>query len=156
MVFYSEKVVLHPDPFFVPEVVSLFHLSQLSILPAFFQSPLHTLQKSLQALNVCRALAYYIHHTKSFHLDPRLFVCYSRPSTGSPVSPQRLAKMGYFGNISLLWTRSPIIAYLTARTLHQGDGSLHGIPSWYSVAGHLHCCHEVFPTHICLSLCSWC
>ncbi|XP_063003412.1 uncharacterized protein LOC134413212 [Elgaria multicarinata webbii] len=64
-VFHADKVVLRPDPAFLPKVVSSFHLGQDITLPSFFPSPtspiesaLHTLdEERQQKLNWLRVLA---------------------------------------------------------------------------------------------------
>ena len=91
LAFHKDKVVLRPDPSFLPKVVSEFHVNQDIVLPAFFQSPSTPLERKLHALDVRRALAFYKDRTADVRRSPRLFVCYAGPNAGKPVSSQRLA-----------------------------------------------------------------
>ncbi|XP_044300087.1 shieldin complex subunit 1 isoform X1 [Varanus komodoensis] len=90
--FHREKVVLRMDPSFLPKVTTSFHMGQDIVLPAFFLSPTNPLERSLHTLDIRRCLAFYRSRTESIRRSNKLFVKYSEPNQGLPVTPQRLSK----------------------------------------------------------------
>lgn len=99
-VFHKDKVVLHPDPTFLPKVLSSFHLSQPTVLPVYFLSLSDVREHALHTLDVRCALSFYLARTSVFCQNPYLFVTYGSPSPGQRVSSQHLA--GWIkGTISL-------------------------------------------------------
>lgn len=84
-VFYKDKVVLRPDPLFMPKVAPFFRLSQPTTLPVFFPSPSDSREHALHSLDVRCALSFYLACMSLFRRDPHLFVTYGSPA-------QRFAK----------------------------------------------------------------
>lgn len=80
-VFYKDKVSVRPHLKFMSKVVSAFHLNQSIQLLVFFPKP-HSPkgEESLFILDVCRTLACYLDHLKSFRASSRLFVAMLRDS----------------------------------------------------------------------------
>ena len=91
LIFHKDKVTLHPDPSFMPKVITDFHINQDIYLPSFFQSPSTELEKTLHTLDIRQAVAFYKDRTSNFRCTPRLFVCYGGAQKGLPVSTQRFA-----------------------------------------------------------------
>ncbi|XP_078235403.1 uncharacterized protein LOC144584060 [Pogona vitticeps] len=90
--FFKDKVVLHPDVTFLPKVVSTFHVNQPLILPTPFPDAVTEVERMLHALDVRRALAYYVTRTKDFRKAHRLFLCFYGPRKGSPASSSSLSR----------------------------------------------------------------
>ncbi|KAF7246172.1 Lamina-associated polypeptide 2, isoform alpha [Varanus komodoensis] len=90
--FHKEKVVLRTDPAFLSKVATLFHVNRDIVLPAFFPSPSIPIERSLHSLDVRRCLAFYRSHMESFRKTKLLFIKYSKPDKGAPLSAQRLSK----------------------------------------------------------------
>lgn len=70
--FHKDKVILSPDPMFLPKTVSEFHNFERINLLVFF--PRSLASKAESALHARRALAYYLDSTKSFRKSSR-FLC---------------------------------------------------------------------------------
>ena len=90
--FFKDKVVLHPDVTFLPKFVSDFHVNQPLILPTLFPDAVTEVERMLHALDVRRALAYYVTRTKDFRKAHRLFLCFYGPRKGSPASSSSLSR----------------------------------------------------------------
>ena len=87
--FFQDKVVLRPDPAFLPKVFSSFHVNQDLILPVFFPDPSSVEEEALHSLDLVRALAIYLERTALFRKVDFLFVTFGvgkqgqRPTTSS-------------------------------------------------------------------------
>lgn len=90
-VFRKDKVTLWLVPTFLTKVISMYHVSQTTILSVFFCAPSTLKERALCCLGGPRALSFYLAHTVSFCMDPHLFITYGAPSIGCPVFPQNLA-----------------------------------------------------------------
>ncbi|XP_042315420.1 uncharacterized protein LOC121926471 [Sceloporus undulatus] len=90
--FHKDKVVLRTDISFLPKVVSPLHTSQDIVLPTLAPNPTSEEKRRIHALDVRRALAFYLDRTSGSRSTNRFFVCYSDPKKGLPVSPQRFSK----------------------------------------------------------------
>lgn len=82
---------LRPEIRFLPKGVSDFHISADIILPDFYPSPSSSEERRLHALDVKRALLFYLHRSKFPNRDHSLFICYTGPSKGKAVSFQHLS-----------------------------------------------------------------
>ncbi|CAJ0967240.1 unnamed protein product [Ranitomeya imitator] len=56
LVIHQDKVVFRPPPSFLPKVVSTFHLNEDIVLPSFCPAPTHPLERSLNKLDLVRAV----------------------------------------------------------------------------------------------------
>lgn len=65
-VFHDDKVILRPDPLFVPKVNTRFHRGQDVVLPSLCPKPSCPAEQKWHKLDVRRALYYYIERTKAF------------------------------------------------------------------------------------------
>lgn len=86
MVFYTDKVYLHPHPKFLTKVVSNFHINQAVYLPTFFLKP-HKL-KDEKYMDIGRALGFYLDLTKVFRSTLQLLIAVEGTLKGSPMSSQ--------------------------------------------------------------------
>lgn len=91
LTFLPHSVRLRPDIRFLPKVVSDFHTLIDIILPDFFPSPAFPEHRLLHTLDIRRALLFYLNRT-AFPQSQGLFVCYSGPRQGHPISSQRLSR----------------------------------------------------------------
>nr|XP_056717782.1 uncharacterized protein CXorf58 homolog [Euleptes europaea] len=73
-VFHADKVVLQPDPSFVPKINSKFHRQQEINLPSFCPRPSLPREKSWHTLDLKRALKIYLRRTKDLRRSESLFV----------------------------------------------------------------------------------
>ncbi|XP_039190732.1 nuclear factor 1 C-type isoform X6 [Crotalus tigris] len=90
--FFKDKVVLRPDPAFMPKVNSIFHRSQELILPDFCPNPKHRLEHRWHKLDVRRALCYYVKCTSSFRKSEALFVSFQPSTMGKKVSSSTIGR----------------------------------------------------------------
>lgn len=81
------RLVLHPDPAFLPKVVSILQLSQPVILPVFFLN-LSDSWWALHCVNVRRALSFCSARNLPFCADPHLFITYEQHRWGRCISTQ--------------------------------------------------------------------
>ncbi|XP_042314487.1 DIS3-like exonuclease 2 [Sceloporus undulatus] len=88
----ADKVVLRTDITFLPKIVSAFHMNQNIVLPTLAPNPTTDSERQIHALDVRRALAFYLDRTSDSRRSERLFVCYSEAKRGLPVSAQRFSK----------------------------------------------------------------
>lgn len=89
--FRKNLVLLRTNPRFIPKVPSDFHLNEPVLLQAFFPQPSTPAERALHSLDVQRCLKFYIDHTKDFRKSPQLFVSFSAPRKGLPLSKQGIA-----------------------------------------------------------------
>ncbi|XP_032651201.1 uncharacterized protein LOC116833646 isoform X1 [Chelonoidis abingdonii] len=101
-VFYKDKVQLRPHPAFLLKVVSSFHMNQYIFLQVFC-AKLHKTseERRRHSLDVQRALAFYLEHTKPFCKSIQLFIATADKMKGHPVSSQRIS------NWITSWIRTP-------------------------------------------------
>lgn len=91
-VFHNNKVVLRPDPAFVPEVNSFFPRTQDIALPSFCPKPKHSKERELHFLDLCRALSFYIDRSRRVRKTDSLFIYFRKSSEGTKVSSQMLGR----------------------------------------------------------------
>ncbi|XP_044134739.1 uncharacterized protein LOC122927188 [Bufo gargarizans] len=60
----DDRVVIRPDPAFIPKVATIFHRSQEMILSSFFANPTFEEEKAFHCLDVRRYLLHYLSRTK--------------------------------------------------------------------------------------------
>lgn len=72
--FHHDKVILRPDPTFVPKINTYFHRSQEVALPSFCPNLVHTKEKVWHTLDVRRILKIFLHRTEDFRASEALFI----------------------------------------------------------------------------------
>ncbi|KAK0154188.1 Potassium voltage-gated channel subfamily H member 4 [Merluccius polli] len=86
------KVCLRPNPAFVPKVVVSGYRCPTVELLAFHPPPFSSAEeKKLNTLCPVRVLHVYLRRTAGFRKDDQLFVSWSTPHKGKPLSHQRLS-----------------------------------------------------------------
>lgn len=73
LIIHRDKVVLRPQPSFLPKVVSAFHLNEDIVLPSLCPKPTHPKEVALHSLDVVRALRVYLSATAPFRKSDSLF-----------------------------------------------------------------------------------
>lgn len=73
-VFHRDKVVLLPDPSFLPKVNTIFHRVQELVLLSFCPKPTHPREKLCHSLDVRRAFWFYLERSKEFQKSEALFI----------------------------------------------------------------------------------
>ncbi|KAI2662102.1 Gag-Pol polyprotein [Labeo rohita] len=88
----DSKVMLLPNPAFVPKVSdSAYNCSALE-LRAFYPPPFSSSEeRKLHTLCPVRALRFYVNRTRSFRKNDQLFVSWATHCKGKPISSQRLS-----------------------------------------------------------------
>lgn len=79
------RVVLHPNPFYVPKVLTTSFRTQVIDLPAL-DSPALQSEPGLKAVCPVRALHAYTEHTCPFGGSEQLFVCFGTQAQGKALS----------------------------------------------------------------------
>ncbi|CAJ0940919.1 unnamed protein product [Ranitomeya imitator] len=92
LVIHQDKVVLRPPPSFLPKVVSTFHLNEDIVLPSFCPAPTHPLERSLNKLDLVRAVRIYLDRTSSFRKTDSFFVIPDGTRRGQPASKATIAR----------------------------------------------------------------
>lgn len=90
--FHPNKVTLFPDVYFLPNVVTDFHIKQPVVLPTCFPLPTDDLEHSMHSLDIRRDLAFYVSCTASFWKAQKLFITPHSPNRGSVVTSQAISK----------------------------------------------------------------
>ncbi|XP_077120915.1 uncharacterized protein LOC143775974 [Ranitomeya variabilis] len=90
--FLQDRVVLKPDPAYLPKVASHFHRSQEIVLPSFLPNPSNAKEELLHTLDVRRCLLEYITVTNAWKREDALFLSFQGPRKGLRVSKFTLAK----------------------------------------------------------------
>ncbi|XP_069835654.1 uncharacterized protein [Dendropsophus ebraccatus] len=92
MTIREDRVVLSPDPAFLPKVVTDFHRSQEVILPSFYNTPTNDQELSLHSLDVRRVILHYIKVTESWRLCNSLLISFQGKTKGKSASTQTIAR----------------------------------------------------------------
>ncbi|CAJ0938461.1 unnamed protein product [Ranitomeya imitator] len=92
LVIHQDKVVFRPPPSFLPKVVSTFHLNEDIVLPSFCPAPTHPLERSLNKLDLVRAVRIYLDRTSSFRKTDSFFVIPDGMRRGQPASKATIAR----------------------------------------------------------------
>ncbi|EMP40102.1 Netrin-G1 [Chelonia mydas] len=125
--FFRDKVTLLMHPRFFPKVHSSFHLNEPIHLPTFFPKPhANAFETIMHALDVLRALSFYLDRTKQFRKTPRLFLSATQRSQGNIISTQRLSKW-IADCIRLCYQLRQIQSPMSIRTLYQSCLHLYGL-----------------------------
>ncbi|CAJ0950626.1 unnamed protein product [Ranitomeya imitator] len=86
-----DKVVFRPPPSFLPKVVSTFHLNE-DIVLTFCPAPTHPLERSLNKLDLVRAVRIYLDRTSTFRKTDSFFVIPDGTRRGQPASKATIAR----------------------------------------------------------------
>ncbi|KAG8558682.1 hypothetical protein GDO81_017103 [Engystomops pustulosus] len=89
---FPDKIVLRPDPKFLPKVVSDFHRSQDIVLPSFCSEPKSDKEKSFHNLDVRRSVLQYLESSELFRRTDSLFVLFSGKNKGTNASSTTIAR----------------------------------------------------------------
>ncbi|CAJ0934786.1 unnamed protein product [Ranitomeya imitator] len=92
LVIHQDKVVLRLPPSFLPKVVSTFHLNEDIVLPSFCPAPTHPLERSLNKLDLIRAVRIYLDRMSAFRKTDSLFVIPDGARRGLPASKATIAR----------------------------------------------------------------
>ncbi|CAJ0929923.1 unnamed protein product [Ranitomeya imitator] len=92
LVIHQDKVVFRPPPSFLPKVVSTFHLNEDIVLPSFCPAPTHPLERSLNKLDLVRAVRIYLDRTSTFRKTDSFFVIPDGTRRGQPASKATIAR----------------------------------------------------------------
>lgn len=84
--FHHDRVVLRPDPSFIPKINTVFHRAQDLVIPSFFPRPVHRLEKQWHNIDARRALRCYIDRTRPLRKTDYLFVHFRGRKTGQKAS----------------------------------------------------------------------
>lgn len=88
----EDRVMITPDPFYLPKVSSNFHRSQEIVLPSFCTSPKNAEEKRFVLLDVKKCLLLYLEKTSGFRSSSQLLVLFSGPKKGSKASKSSIAR----------------------------------------------------------------
>lgn len=80
--FHEDKVVLRPEPSFIPKINMWFHSAQEIVLPS------HLKEKEWHMVDVRRVLKYYLKCTKPLCQTYSLFILFRGPAMGKKASIQ--------------------------------------------------------------------
>ncbi|XP_069613359.1 uncharacterized protein [Ranitomeya imitator] len=108
----EDRVILKPDPLYLPKVASKFHRVQEVVLPSFCSNPTNDKERKFHCLDVRRCLLRYITVSDSWKKDNSLFVAYQGVRKGLRVSKNTLAR----------WIREAISLAYTAGGNEVPDG----------------------------------
>ncbi|XP_069833017.1 uncharacterized protein [Dendropsophus ebraccatus] len=101
----EDRVILSPDPAFLPKVVSDFHRSQEVVLPSFCPNPSNEGESRFHCLDVRRCLIHYLQNTEQWRLSNNILILFQGKNRGKAASAQVIAK----------WIKNTISsAYITA------------------------------------------
>ncbi|CAJ0953829.1 unnamed protein product [Ranitomeya imitator] len=92
LVIHQDKVVFRLPPSFLPKVVSTFHLNEDIVLPSFCPVPTHPLERSLNKLDLVRAVRIYLDRTSTFRKTDSFFVIPDGTRRGQPASKATIAR----------------------------------------------------------------
>ncbi|XP_069839364.1 uncharacterized protein [Dendropsophus ebraccatus] len=92
MTIRDDRVVLSPDPAFLPKVVTDFHRSQEVVLPSFCSTPANEQEISFHSLDVRRAILHYLKVTEEWRLSNNLLISFQGKYRGRAASTQTIAR----------------------------------------------------------------
>lgn len=111
--FKQDRVILPTNPKFVPKVPSDFHLNEPIVLRTFFPNPQTAAERALHSLDLKRCLKFYLDRTKTFRKSNQLFVAYSRPRKGLPLTKQSISQMDLWSDYFLSPASRSTLAFET-------------------------------------------
>ena len=89
---FSDRIVLKPDPSFLPKVASFKNRSQEIILPSFCSNPKGRKEEEFHTLDVKRAVLCYLETTKAYRRSDALFILFSGDKKGKQASKGTIAR----------------------------------------------------------------
>lgn len=92
MSILDDRIVIRPDPAFLPKVVSEFHRSQSVVLPSFCQNPKNQKEEEYHTLDVHRCVLKYLEAMAAWRIDSNLFISFSGATKGKKVSSSTIAR----------------------------------------------------------------
>lgn len=106
MQILEDRIILKPDPAFLPKVVSSFHKSQEIILPSFCEAGSSHRERTFHSLDVRRTLICYLDRSREYRKSRSLFLQFAGPGKGNKASKGTIAR----------WIRQTIeMAYSSAK-----------------------------------------
>lgn len=91
LVFFPHSIHLCPNVRFLPKVVFDFHMLADIVLSDFYPDPTMGAERLLHTLDIKRMLLFYLNQTSFPNRAQNLFVAYSSPHQGEPVTSQTLS-----------------------------------------------------------------
>ncbi|XP_069621778.1 uncharacterized protein [Ranitomeya imitator] len=89
---FQDKLVLKPDPSYLPKVAKTFHRSQEIILPTFFSNPSTPEEQKYHTLDVKRVVLKYIERTCSWRQCRALFISFQGHKKGHGITKSTLSR----------------------------------------------------------------
>ncbi|XP_077121295.1 uncharacterized protein LOC143776140 [Ranitomeya variabilis] len=109
---FQDKLILKPDPSYLPKVAKKFHRSQEIILPTFFSNPSTPEEQKYHTLDVKRVVLKYIEKTSSWRQSRALFISFQGVKKGHGVTKSTLSR----------WIREAIRLAYSARKENPPEG----------------------------------
>lgn len=88
----EDRIILRPDPAFLPKVVSSFHRDQEIILPSFCEGASSSGERTFHSLDVRRAVIEYLDASKGWRKSGSLFLQFSGIGKGEKASKSSIAR----------------------------------------------------------------
>ncbi|XP_069600610.1 uncharacterized protein [Ranitomeya imitator] len=92
LMVFQDRIVLKPDPSYLPKVASIYHRSQEIILPSFFNTPVTPEQHKLHTLDVRRAILTYIERSQTWRQSRALLVSFQGRKKGHGVTKATISR----------------------------------------------------------------
>ncbi|XP_041441631.1 olfactory receptor 10AG1-like [Xenopus laevis] len=90
--FFRDRLILKPDAFFLPKVVSPFHLDHELILTALSSSQASVEDPLLEKVDPVTVVSQYLEVSKVFRKAEKMFVIPAGPRRGYPASTSTIAR----------------------------------------------------------------
>ncbi|XP_077121603.1 uncharacterized protein LOC143776275 [Ranitomeya variabilis] len=92
LLIFHDRIVLKPDPSYLPKVASTYHRSQEIFLPSFFDSPVTPEQHKFHTLDVRRAILTYIERCQTWRESRALFISFQGHKKGHGVTRATISR----------------------------------------------------------------
>ncbi|XP_077125588.1 uncharacterized protein LOC143782239 [Ranitomeya variabilis] len=92
LLIFHDRIVLKPDPSYLPKVASTYHRSQEIFLPSFFDSPVTPEQHKFHTLDVRRAILTYIERCQTWRGSRALFISFQGHKKGHGVTRATISR----------------------------------------------------------------
>ncbi|XP_077152136.1 uncharacterized protein LOC143816067 [Ranitomeya variabilis] len=92
LMILQDKIVLKPDPAYLPKVATKFHRTQEIYLPSFYENPASEEERKYHSLDVKRAILEYLDRTQSWRQSRALFISFQNQKKGSGVTKSSIAR----------------------------------------------------------------
>ncbi|XP_077141699.1 uncharacterized protein LOC143805858 isoform X1 [Ranitomeya variabilis] len=89
---FHDRLILKPDPLYLPKVAGKFHRSQEIHLPTFFKDPSTPEEQKFHTLDVRRVVLQYIEKTSSWRQSRALFISFQGKKKGYGVTRATLSR----------------------------------------------------------------